>query len=114
MVKTLYMDAYRKIAKSEKFALPKAVAYCFRWNLLAVVFPRLCIIGFTFAQPFLITAAIQYLEAPDSTENKNHGYGLIGAAFLIYLGLAVMSLDRHITRYTKLHADLKSTLQSML
>jgi hypothetical protein len=46
-------------------------------------------IGFNFAQPFLIASAINYLEGPSVTQNKNDGYGLIGAAFLIYFGITV-------------------------
>lgn len=46
-------------------------------------------IGFNFAQPFLIASAINYLEGSSLTKNKNSGYGLIGAAFLIYFGIAV-------------------------
>jgi ATP-binding cassette subfamily C (CFTR/MRP) protein 1 len=46
-------------------------------------------IGFTFAQPFLITSAIQNLERIDTPDGRNFGYGLIGATFLIYFGLAV-------------------------
>lgn len=55
--------------------------------LLLPVLPRLCLTGFTFAQPFLITALIQYLS--DNTASKNNGYGLIGASFLVYGGIAV-------------------------
>lgn len=65
------------------------VLSCFRWNLLSVVIPRLFMIGFTFAQPFLISAAITYVEVPVVDSSGNQGYGLIGAAFLIYFGIAV-------------------------
>lgn len=54
-----------------------------------MVWPRLCLIGFSFAQPFLIMAAIQHVERPVTTETRNAGYGLIGATFLVYLGIAV-------------------------
>ena len=47
-------------------------------------------IGFNFAQPFLIVSAIENLKKAEAS--KNDGYGLIGAAFLIYLGIAV-SID---------------------
>lgn len=69
------------------FTLPKTVLYCFRWAFLSVVIPRLCLIGFMYAQPFLITSTIIYVE--NAKENKNHAYGLIGATFFIYLGIAV-------------------------
>lgn len=48
-------------------------------------------IGFNFAQPFMITAVLVNTEDPIILESWNRGYGLIGATFLIYLGLAVWS-----------------------
>ena len=57
--------------------------------LLAAAFPRLCLIGFSFAQPFLISRAIDFASSPDTLENRNVGYGLIGAFVLVYIGIAV-------------------------
>ena len=57
--------------------------------LLAAAFPRLCLIGFSFAQPFLINRAILFASSPDTPENRNVGYGLIGAFVLVYIGIAV-------------------------
>jgi ATP-binding cassette subfamily C (CFTR/MRP) protein 1 len=51
--------------------------------------PRLCVTGFTYAQTFLINAAINYLEYPAPLRNVNHAYGLVGATALIYIGIAV-------------------------
>lgn len=50
-------------------------------------------IGFSFAQPFMITAVLVYVEDPSPPESRNRGYGLIGAAFLIYFGFAVWSVS---------------------
>lgn len=60
-----------------------------RWPLLAAVFPRLCFLGLSFAQPFLINRAILFASSPDTPENRNVGYGLVGAYILVYVGLAV-------------------------
>ena len=60
-----------------------------RWGYLSCIFPRLCFIGFEFAQPFLITRAINYVSEPVTSETKNEGYGLIAATAIIYIGLAV-------------------------
>lgn len=54
-----------------------------------MVFPRLCLVGFNYAQPFLISSAIAYVSKPVAAQNKNDGYGLIGAAGIIYIGIAV-------------------------
>lgn len=51
------------------------------------VIARLAVTAFTFTQPFLANAALEYLQA-DYAIPKSHGYGLIGAAFLCYGGIA--------------------------
>jgi ATP-binding cassette subfamily C (CFTR/MRP) protein 1 len=57
--------------------------------LLRVVFPRMIMIGLTFAQPFLITRVLDLLQEPSSSLTENQSYGLIGATAIIYLGIAV-------------------------
>lgn len=57
--------------------------------ILAVVFPRLCFIGFTFAQPFLISTTLEWAESDGNADDADQGYGLIGAWFLVYVGIAV-------------------------
>lgn len=74
---------------SGKHALTYAMFHCIRRQLALMVFPRLCLIGFNYAQPFFISSAIAYVSQPVDAQNKNDGYGLIGAAGLIYLGIAV-------------------------
>lgn len=49
---------------------------------------RLVLTAFTFSQPFLVQAALSYLESEHPVP-QSHGYGLIGAYFLCYLGIAV-------------------------
>ena len=54
---------------------------------MTITIPRLCLIGFTFAQPLLLlrtTTAIEEDDLPDTTKD-----GLIGATALIYFGIAV-------------------------
>jgi len=45
--------------------------------------------GFYYAQPFLIKAAIGYIQIPVEERPENHGYGLVGATVIIYLGISV-------------------------
>ncbi|KAI4279834.1 MAG: hypothetical protein L6R38_004935, partial [Xanthoria sp. 2 TBL-2021] len=60
-----------------------------KWRLLAAVPPRLGLIGFKFCQPFLIERAISFNRQPIDQSSTNQGYGLIGAYFLVYSGIAV-------------------------
>ena len=60
--------------------------------MLLMIFPRLSLIGFNYAQPFLITSLLDLIGRPDDANTQYEMYGLIGAAALIYLGIAV-SLD---------------------
>lgn len=69
-------------------ALFRRTLRCMGSAVLAPVLSRLFLAAFTLAQPFLTTALINYFT-PDSTASDNDGYGLIGATFLVYTGLAV-------------------------
>jgi len=51
--------------------------------------PRLCLVALNVAQPFLINEAVLFIEAPDTAESNNIGYGLIGAFSCVYVGTAV-------------------------
>lgn len=62
-----------------------------KWPLLSVVLPRLCLVGFNFAQPFLINRAITLSQQPVTEQTTNYGYGLIGAYIIVYMGIAVRS-----------------------
>lgn len=63
---------------------------CFRSyfaSFVSAVLPRLCLTAFTFSQPFLINATLNFVSQPDP--DSAYGKGLIGAWALIYLGIAV-------------------------
>ncbi|KAL8873713.1 MAG: hypothetical protein Q9174_000860 [Haloplaca sp. 1 TL-2023] len=54
--------------------------------------------GFNFSQPFLITRAIEFNQQPVTQETTNQGYGLIGAYFLVYVGIAISTTQyQHLT-----------------
>jgi ATP-binding cassette, subfamily C (CFTR/MRP), member 1 len=79
------------IPNASRRALVSASIKAFRKPLAAMVFPRICLIGLNFAQPFLISRLLNLLRDPDSMNNRNIGYGLIGATGAIYLGIAVLN-----------------------
>lgn len=57
------------------------------WDLLSPIVPRLILIAFTIGQPLCLRRFLDYLQGDD--DNVNVGYGMIGAYFLIYFGIAV-------------------------
>ncbi len=73
--------------------VPRSLLFLFfsrlRWRLLSVVPPRLGLIAFNFCQPFLIQRAISFSSRTKSEDPNDVGYGLIGAYFLVYTGIAI-------------------------
>lgn len=69
-------------------ALVRSIVLELKWSIAAAVPPRLSLIGFKFAQPFFIDRLIQYVSK-GGEELGGAKYGLIGAAGLIYVGLAL-------------------------
>ncbi|KAJ5832236.1 hypothetical protein N7474_000547, partial [Penicillium riverlandense] len=66
--------------------------------LLAAVPARACVVAFNFCQPLLLTRSLKFFEEPITSYTNNVGYGLIGAYFLVYVGLAVsMGQYQHLT-----------------
>ena len=58
-----------------------------RVAIIRSVIPRLCLIGFKYSQPFLISRAVEF--ANRSEEDDSIGWGLTGAVALVFMGLAV-------------------------
>lgn len=77
------------VNKSSKHSLIKSTFAALKWPILAPALPRLCLIGFDYAQPFLINRTVDFVGEPITPQNKNIGYGLIGAAAITYIGRAV-------------------------
>lgn len=85
-------------------------------GLLQPIVPRILLMGFSFAQPFFIQRLIRYLQGGDSAPvylERNLGYGLIGASFFIYLGIALstaMYWYLHFRTIMKLRATLSTAI----
>lgn len=75
--------------QKKKSSLMYTWMYVQKRDLCLPIFWRLCLIGFTFSQPFLVTRAIELASTPSSSKSNNSGYGLIGAYALVYIGIAV-------------------------
>ncbi|KAG8664561.1 uncharacterized protein FPOAC1_013342 [Fusarium poae] len=78
-------DAWGKASKKGDYALMSTVFKSLKRPLLVIVFPRLCFIGFTFCQPFLISATLRWAERDSNSDDMSQGYGLIGAWFLVFV-----------------------------
>ncbi|KAJ5279506.1 ABC transporter [Penicillium angulare] len=62
---------------------------CFQANIVAfisAIIPRLFVTGFTFAQPFLINATLDFIE--QTHHDTNFAKGLVCAWAIVYIGLA--------------------------
>ena len=64
-----------------------AMMWANRWALSYCLVPRLLQIAFRYTQPFLLTRTISF--ASDTSQPDSLGWGLTGAFFLVFLGLAV-------------------------
>ncbi|KAK1544257.1 hypothetical protein CPAR01_04890 [Colletotrichum paranaense] len=74
---------------SSKYRLIRTCIVTLRWQLLAVVLPRLFLLGFTICQPLILNRFLDFLQNP--SETANYGYGLVGAYGLVYLGISISS-----------------------
>ncbi|EFE30383.1 uncharacterized protein ARB_02755 [Trichophyton benhamiae CBS 112371] len=98
-------------------ALVRLLAAHHLWAALAAVIPRLCVTGLTFTQPFLLARIVRYVteEAADGDDGlaSCYGYGLIAAALLIYIGLAVATTNTQHKTY-RLITMLRSSLVPLI
>ncbi|OIW32028.1 P-loop containing nucleoside triphosphate hydrolase protein [Coniochaeta ligniaria NRRL 30616] len=78
------------------------------WRILLPVLPRIILGAFAFSQPFLINSLLGYLESAP-TRSRNEGYGFIGAAGIIYAGIAVST-----GFYRYFHQRLLTSLRACL
>ncbi|KAH7346292.1 putative ATP-binding cassette transporter [Rhexocercosporidium sp. MPI-PUGE-AT-0058] len=77
-------------------AIPKTLPHALFWStlranrapLLLCVFPRLCLIGFRYAQPLLLARTVNFVGSQD---RDSIGWGLTGAFGVVFVGMAVAS-----------------------
>ncbi|KAI3332982.1 ABC transporter [Ustulina deusta] len=96
-----------------RLELPLAICRELWWPLLLAAIARLALIGFTFAQPFLIFRVLDLLSNPsDSSATDTNGYGLVGATFFIYLGIAISTLhyNQNLYRFVTMFRGATVTL----
>lgn len=87
-----------------------------KWSWIRIIISRLCLIAFTYTQPFLIIKVIDQV-GNSRTSNRNDGYGLIAATFLIYVGIAlsrVVYMHAQNRLITKIRGSLISVIYGKL
>ena len=82
-----------------------------RASLAYCIPPRLCLIGFRYAQPFLLSRTVDFASSPD--EPDSIGWGLTGAFGLVFVVMAVSNGSyEHMTyRFVTM---VRGTLVSMI
>ncbi|KAF2030893.1 hypothetical protein EK21DRAFT_64674 [Setomelanomma holmii] len=106
-------SAWDRLPRAGAHSLLVATLKRLKWPVLAVVPPRLCLIGFNFCQPFLINRAVTFSQQPVTTQTTNIGYGLIGAYVLVFVGIAV-STGQHQHKTFRFITMMRGGLISML
>lgn len=86
---TKFANFILKSPRDRKNGLAMSTAKALTMPLLLPVGPRIALSAFQFCQPFLINSLVNYLQIPAGQSSRNDGYGLIGAAALIYTGIAI-------------------------
>jgi ATP-binding cassette subfamily C (CFTR/MRP) protein 1 len=61
----------------------------FKGLFLAGIIPRLCLTGVSFAQVFLVSRVVNFMEQPETKSSNKIAYGLIAAYAIVYIGIAV-------------------------
>ncbi|KAK1635152.1 P-loop containing nucleoside triphosphate hydrolase protein [Colletotrichum phormii] len=82
-------DPSSEASRSSRYRLIRTCIVTLKWQLLAVVLPRLFLLGFTICQPLILNRFLEFLQNP--SETVNYGYGLIGAYGFVYLGISISS-----------------------
>ncbi|PYH93315.1 ABC transporter [Aspergillus ellipticus CBS 707.79] len=85
--KTFPKYTQRTSFHGDQNGLAKAVARTLAVPFLLPVAPRIALVGFTLCQSFLIETILKWLDDPDTGLTVKKGYGLIGAAALVYAGM---------------------------
>lgn len=72
-----------------KYRLAKALGNALLGPALIPILPRLVLIGFTFSQPFFLASMLSVLAQKSDNGARTDGLSLIGAAAIIYTGIAL-------------------------
>ncbi|KAJ5701556.1 hypothetical protein N7488_009104 [Penicillium malachiteum] len=85
----MFAAGWARCDKTGRNALFWTLIKCLRWDMAAIAFPRLCVVGFSIAQPFLIGKVISVLELTDDL-SLYKSYGLVAATVIVFTGIAIL------------------------
>lgn len=80
--------------KTSKIALASCCIAAMPWPFVYILLPRSLVIGFSFSQPFLLQSVVD--EVQTDSPSMDVQTGLIIATAIIYVGIAVSILLKHI------------------
>lgn len=86
VLKKYSQSLWDKAPKSHPHALFWTTFKTNRVHLILGILPRTCLIALRYAQPFLLPRTVEFV---DSAQSDNVGWGLAGAFFIVFLGVAV-------------------------
>ena len=66
-----------------------ALIKCIRWEIAKIVVPRLFVVIFNMAQPFLLSRAIVYFGSTGSRLPRDTAGDLIRDSAIVFIGIAV-------------------------
>ncbi|KAE8147983.1 multidrug resistance-associated protein [Aspergillus avenaceus] len=87
-----FTDTWNHSNQSRPNALLLVVIKCLRWEIASIAFPRLCLIGFSIAQPFLVGRVVTVLQQNESL-SRDMGYGLTGATAIVFIGVSTAAYE---------------------
>ncbi|CAI7568615.1 unnamed protein product [Penicillium glandicola] len=96
-----------------KYRLIKATFRAYYRPLLSAIVPRILLAAFTFCQPFLLSATVEWMGSPTTAETQRYGHALVGAYALVYTGIAV-STAIYYRQASRLATVIRSGLIAMI
>ncbi|EIT78835.1 multidrug resistance-associated protein/mitoxantrone resistance protein, ABC [Aspergillus oryzae 100-8] len=81
--------AWENSDHDRRLALFLALIKCIRWEIAKIVVPRLCVVIFNMAQPFLLSRAIVYFGSTGSRLPQDTAGDLIRDSAIVFIGIAI-------------------------
>ena len=104
-------ESWEKTNKTRPRALFWSTLWATRSAFAYAIFPRVCLIGFRYTQPFLLSRTVNFASNPKEPESV--GWGLTGACGLVFLGLAIVTGSYYHMNY-RFVSTVRGTLVSLI